>query len=126
MSSARLISAEIMNWTGKVVIAPRSQLPKLANAKRRSVPAYTSSSETTPKCPPKSEFTTQQVQEYETLPPGRAGDNPLGLYRPTPDRIRECTPEEIDKLVVQRERERAKRFRWIYGKTSCQMFRPVS
>jgi hypothetical protein len=55
------------------------------------------------------------VREYETVPPERGEDGSLPIYTLTPGRIRERTTEEVAELREQRERERAERYRWVYG-----------
>ena len=55
------------------------------------------------------------VREYETVPPERGEDGSLPIYSLTPERIRERTTEEVAELREQRDRERAERYRWVYG-----------
>ena len=55
------------------------------------------------------------VREYETVPPEPAeGGGRLPLYELTPERIRLRTPEEVERLSEERDRERAERYRWVY------------
>jgi hypothetical protein len=58
---------------------------------------------------------TLPLREYETVPPERGEDGSLPIYSLTPERIRERTTEEVAELREQRERERAERYRWVYG-----------
>ena len=54
------------------------------------------------------------VREYETVPEERTPDNPLGVYTLTPDRVRERTPEELEEIGREQQRERAERLRALY------------
>jgi chromosome segregation ATPase len=60
------------------------------------------------------EGSADHVQEYETVPPERTEENPLGIYTLTPERIRQREPEELEEIRRERERARAERFRWVY------------
>jgi len=57
------------------------------------------------------------LQEYETVPPQHEPglDDELPIYELSPERIRRHTPEEMEELREKRERERAGRYRWVYG-----------
>jgi site-specific DNA recombinase len=55
------------------------------------------------------------VREYETVPPERTEDNPLGLYKPTPESIRYLGEEELEARRRDAEEERSSRFRELYA-----------
>ena len=55
------------------------------------------------------------IRDYGTVPEPRTEENPHGVYRLAPARIRERTPEELKRLVEERDRERGERYRWVYG-----------
>jgi hypothetical protein len=61
------------------------------------------------------EGTTIHIQEYETVLPERTPENPLGIYKLTPERIRKRAPEELEELRRARERERGERYRELYA-----------
>ena len=54
------------------------------------------------------------VRDHATVPEERTPDNPLALYRLTPDRIRPKTTEEIKDEHLAAENERSARLRWVY------------
>jgi hypothetical protein len=54
------------------------------------------------------------VRDYGTIPEERTLDNPLGLYRLTPDRVGRKTREEIEDERLAAENERSARLRWVY------------
>jgi site-specific DNA recombinase len=54
------------------------------------------------------------VRDHATIPEERTPDNPLGLYRLTPDRVRSKTEEEIAGERLAAENERSARLRWVY------------
>jgi hypothetical protein len=47
--------------------------------------------------------------------------NYIGVYTLTPERIRRRTPEEMEEIERRRERERAERFRWVYGELELKV-----
>lgn len=55
------------------------------------------------------------VRDHETVPEPRTEGNPHGVYRLAPDRVRQRTPEEAERLIEERDRERGERYRWVYG-----------
>ena len=55
------------------------------------------------------------VREYETTPPERTEDNPLGLYKLTPGSIRYLGEEELEARRHEAEEERSARFRELYA-----------
>jgi len=54
------------------------------------------------------------VCDHATIPEERTPDNPLRLYRLTPDRVRSKTEEEIAGERLAAENERSVRLRWVY------------
>jgi len=54
------------------------------------------------------------VRDHETLPEERTEDNPLGMYRLTPDRIRHLSEDEIEKREREAGDEKAARYRGMY------------
>jgi site-specific DNA recombinase len=54
------------------------------------------------------------IREYETVPDERTEENPLGLYRLTPNRIRHLTEDEIRERARKADDERAARYRAAY------------
>jgi hypothetical protein len=54
------------------------------------------------------------VRDYATVPEERTPDNPLGLCRLMPDRIRPKTKEELKGEHIAAENERSARLRWVY------------
>jgi hypothetical protein len=55
------------------------------------------------------------IREYETVPPEPRLEGELPVYELTPERIIRRTTEEVAELREQRYRERAERYRWVYG-----------
>jgi hypothetical protein len=55
------------------------------------------------------------IREYETVPPERTPENPLGLYEPTLDRIRYLSEEELEEKRRAAESARGARFRELYA-----------
>ena len=56
----------------------------------------------------------ETVREYETVPEPRTEENSLGVYRLTPENIRERTKVEVEELRERAQRERSARFRDLY------------
>ena len=54
------------------------------------------------------------VRDHDTIPNERTEENPLGMYRLTPDRIRHLTEEEVVRREREAEDERAARYRAAY------------
>ena len=54
------------------------------------------------------------VRDHVTLPEERTADNPLGLIRLTPDRVRPKSIEEIEGERLAAENERSARLRLVY------------
>jgi len=54
------------------------------------------------------------VREHVTVPPEPPEDGSLNIYKPTPERVRQRTPEEIEELRDAEERERGRRYRAAY------------
>lgn len=54
------------------------------------------------------------VRDHETVPAERTPENPLGLYRLTPERIRRKTEEETEDERLAADSERAHRLRHVY------------
>jgi hypothetical protein len=54
------------------------------------------------------------VRDHATIPEERTPENPLGLYRLTPDRVRPKTEEEIEGERLTAENERSARLRSVY------------
>jgi site-specific DNA recombinase len=54
------------------------------------------------------------VRDHDTIPNERTGENPLGIYRLTTDRIRHLTEEEVTRREQEAEDERAARYRAAY------------
>ena len=54
------------------------------------------------------------VRDHETSAPERAQENPLALYKLTPDRIRHLPQEEVERREREAEDERAARYRPTY------------
>lgn len=61
------------------------------------------------------------VREYETVPPERTPDNPLGIYRAMPDNIRWLSEEEYTEKQRQATEERSQRFRELYRMLDLQV-----
>lgn len=57
---------------------------------------------------------TLPIREYETVPPERTEDNPLGVYKLTPERIRYLSEEELEEKRQAAEKERSARYRSVY------------
>lgn len=56
------------------------------------------------------------IREYETVPPEREPENPLGIYELTPDRIRFLPEVEVAARRRDAEAARGARFRELYAK----------
>ena len=54
------------------------------------------------------------VRDHSTVTEERTPENPLGLYRLMPDRIRPKTKEELEGEQLTAENERSSRLRWVY------------
>jgi site-specific DNA recombinase len=54
------------------------------------------------------------VREHVTVPPEPAEDGTPSVYKLTPERVRKRTPEEIEELRDEEERERGRRYRAVY------------
>jgi hypothetical protein len=54
------------------------------------------------------------ARDHVTLPEERTADNPLGLFRLTPDRVRPKTTKEIESERLAAKNKRAARLRWVY------------
>jgi len=54
------------------------------------------------------------VREHATVPEERTPENPLGLYRLTPGRVRPKTEEEVEGERLAAENERSARLRSVY------------
>jgi hypothetical protein len=53
------------------------------------------------------------VRDHVTLPEECTADNPLGLFRLTPDRVRPKTNDEIEGERLAAENKRSARLRWV-------------
>ena len=57
----------------------------------------------------------EEPREYETTgTQEKSEENPLGVYTLTPERVRERTPEELEEIRHEQQRERAERLRALY------------
>jgi len=58
---------------------------------------------------------TPLIRDHETVPPEPTENDSLNIYALRPERVRQRTPEEVEGLRERRDRERAERYRWVYG-----------
>jgi site-specific DNA recombinase len=54
------------------------------------------------------------VREHVTMPPEATEDGTPNVYKLTPERVRQRTPEEMEELRDAEERERGRRYRAVY------------
>ena len=87
---------------GEEKIRRLEELPGLVEAYLRDLPALV-------------EGTGTPTREYETVPAERTEDNPLGVYRLTPERIRHKDEEELETERREAQEARSQRFREVYS-----------
>src|SRR5215213_9558911 len=57
---------------------------------------------------------TAVVRPYETVPEEKTDEDPLGIYKLTPDRIRHLSEEEIERREREARARRSQGFRDLY------------
>ena len=64
---------------------------------------------------------TPPVRDYETVPGEKTDENPLGIYKLAPERIRYLPAEEVQGRRQEAEDERSARFRAMYDDLSLRV-----
>ena len=62
---------------------------------------------------------TAVVRPYETVPEEKTDENPLGIYKLTPERIRHRSEEEIGRHEREARARRSQGFRDLYEALTC-------